>query len=266
MAFIAAPVHAQGLPRETVQKLDSLLTERIGTAGPGCVIAIGAGREPVYTRGAGSAVIEHNIGITPNTAFNLGSVSKQFTAYTALHLANEGKLSLEDDIRRYLPELPKYSAPIRVRDLLQHTSGLRDYVGLARLADGPVRSPERSMDEFYALMIRQRALNFTPGTRHAYVHSDYNLLGLVIEKVTGQRLGDALAERIWAPLGMASTRQLDERGTPIKGQALSYIRGERNVRTRFPIGALRGGSDVYSTAEDMLRWYAHLASPPRVAR
>ncbi len=265
-AVFSAPAEAERLSPEKVKQLDSLLAARVGTGGAGCAIGVGLAGEAVYTRGAGGAVIEHGIAISPRTAFNLGSISKQFTAYVTLQLANEKRLSLDDDIRRYVPELPEYDAPIRILDLLHHTSGLRDYVGLARLGDRPVRSPERSMQEFLALMARQRSLNFTPGKAYAYVHSDYNMLGLVIERVTKQRLGDVFAERIWVPLGMTSTRQFDEMGSPIPGQALSYVSDERGVRTHFPVGALRGGTDIYSTAEDMLRWYAHLERPAAARR
>lgn len=265
-AVLAPPVHAQGLPPAAARQLDSLLGAAVGSSGPGCAVGVGMNGVPVYARGAGSAVIEHDIDISPRTTFNLGSISKQFTAYAALHLAREGRLALDDDIRRHVPEMPDYDAAIRVRDLLHHTSGLRDYVGLARLGDSPVRAPERGMHEFLALMARQRGLNFTPGTSYAYVHSDYNVLGLVLERATGQPLGDILAERIWRPLGMTSTRQLDEAGAPVAGQALSYSSGRRGIRTRFPVGALRGGTDVYSTAEDMLRWYTHLERPAATER
>jgi CubicO group peptidase (beta-lactamase class C family) len=262
MGAIATGVEAQQLSPEVARQIDARFAEFANPRQPGCAVGVSRNGAPIFTKGYGGAVLEHGVAIAPSTAFNLGSVSKQFTAFAALVLAQEGALRLDDDIRRHIPELPESASRIRVRDLLHHTSGLRDYAGLARLGGRPIRDPEHPMEEFVALLARQRQLNFTPGTRHEYVHTDYNVLGVAIERVTDKRLGDVLVEKVWRPLGMTSTRLLDEDGAPIAGQALAYVRDGDAVRARFPAGALRGGTDVYSTVEDMLRWNAAFDRPP----
>ncbi|MEO5590492.1 MAG: serine hydrolase domain-containing protein [Gemmatimonadaceae bacterium] len=163
------------------RRVDSLFSRNVRPDGPGCAVGIYRNGKVVLTRGYGLVSVEDGRRITPQTTFNLGSASKPFTALAALVLEQQGKLSLDDDVRRWVPELPDYGTTIRVRDLLQHTSGLRDYGALNVLVGREVVT----MREFLSLLAAQQALNFAPGTTHEYSHSDFVLLGPIIERVTG---------------------------------------------------------------------------------
>ncbi len=140
--------------------------------------------------------------MTVQTTFNLGSAAKAFTALALLMLEEQRKLTLDDDVRKYVPELPGYGTPIRIRDLLQHTSGLRDYGTLDLLASDSAQT----MPAFVALMARQQRLNFTPGTKHQYSHSDFVLAGLIVERIVREPFGTYLEREVLGPLGMTGSR------------------------------------------------------------
>lgn len=231
-------------------QLDAIFTAVSGGDTPGCAVGASRDGKPLFLQGYGRASLEHDLPITPQTTFNLGSVSKQFTALAALMLEKQGRLDLDARIGRYVPGLPMCMDNIRVQDLLQHTSGLRDYSTLAQLADRPVRT----MDDFLDLMNRQRGLNFQPGTLHQYSHSDYTMLAIVLERITGEPLGQFLEREIFQPLGMMFTSVHDARGLPVKNQALTYAQRDGKFAVRFPNNELVGGNNVYSCVEDLLKW------------
>lgn len=235
---------------EVVARIDTIFAEHAHPDTPGCAVGVSLSGEPIFTKGYGRASLEHDLPITPSTTFNLGSVSKHFSAMALLLLEQRGMVSLDDNVRKLVPELPDYGSPMRVRDLLYHTSGLRDYGTLEKLAGTHLRTNGQFLD----LISRQRGLNFLPGSRHEYSHSDYELLGIVIERVTGEPLGVFLEREIWAPLGMTSTRLHDDRGQPIPGRAFAHAMTDHGHRIRFPGSCLTGGSNVYSSVEDLLRW------------
>lgn len=234
-------------------RIDAIFAEHARADAPGCAVGVARDGETVFMKGYGRASLERDFPITPETAFNIGSVGKQFTAMAVLLLEQQKKLALDDDIRRFVPELRDYGTPIRVRDLVQHTSGLRDYGTLGRLAAWPART----MEEFLDLMSRQRGLNFVPGSRHTYSHSDYTLLALVVERAAGEPFGEFLEREIWRPLSMTATRLHDGRGLPVVGRAFAYAPGkpdEHGYRVRFPSSEVSGGNNVYTSVEDLLRW------------
>lgn len=244
-AAVAAPV-----PPGLDASIDGLFAEHAGADRPGCAVGVVRDGEPIVARGYGRASLESILPITPTTTFNLGSVGKQFIALAALLLERSGRLDLDADVRRFLPELAPSEPPIRVRDLLVHTSGLRDEGTLELLAGRAARD----MDGLLALLARQRGLNFRPGTRHEYSHSDYSVLALVLEGVTGEPLGDLLEREIWRPLGMRSTRLHDQRGRPIPGRAFAHLASAGGYGVRFPGSTLVGGGNVYSSVDDLARW------------
>jgi CubicO group peptidase (beta-lactamase class C family) len=237
--------------------IDSLFREFAGPDTPGCAVGAARDGEPIVAKGYGRANLEQGIAITPQTAFNIGSVGKQFTALAALLLEQRRRLSLDDDVRRYLPELPDFGTPIRIRDLLFHTSGLRDFGTLELFGNRPVDTQEA----FLRLMSRQRGLNFAPGSRHEYAHSDYSILATVVERVAKEPFADFLTREIWAPLGMHSTKLHDDRGGPIPGRAFGYDGSGAARRSVFPANAMIGGSNVYTTIDDLLRWERHWQRP-----
>ncbi|MEO5903258.1 MAG: serine hydrolase domain-containing protein [Gemmatimonadaceae bacterium] len=201
--------------------------------------------------------IEDGRPITPRTTFDLGSVSKQFTGLAVLMLEQQGKLSSGDDVRRWISELPDYGNPIRVRDLLEHTSGLRDYQALEALAGRPVRT----MSEFLGLMAAQRTLNFAPGTRHEYSHSDYMLLGIVVERVVGEPFGDFLERAVLGPLGMRDAFVSDERVQYGRNRALGHVGSPAGAHAQFPNSRTFGGVNLYVSVEDLAHWDRNFDEP-----
>ncbi len=240
--------------------IDSLLTTIGGArratsaSGPGCSLAIARDGRVQYLAMRGAAVVEHNVLIDSLTTFNVGSIGKQFTAAAVLLLEQRGRLSLDDSIARWIPTWPAAAPSPRVRDLLHHTSGLRDYGALGMLAG----SFPRTMPEFLTMMQRQRGGNFLPGARHDYSHSDYTLLALIIERAAGMSFGRFLEDSLFTPAGLTHTRVMDDRRPPLAGLALAYdvdpLSASPIVRTRFPSSEMVGGNNVYTTAHDLLAW------------
>jgi CubicO group peptidase (beta-lactamase class C family) len=238
---------------DLANRIDAIFGEYLGRDGPGCAVGVSRDGEVIFARGYGLASVEHGLAITPGTAFNIGSVAKQFTALAALLLERRGLLSLDDDVRRFVPELPDYGTSITVRDLLRHSSGLRDYMTLETL----IGARMATMDELVDLLARQGALNFTPGERHEYSHSDFELLAVVIERAAGRPFGELLERDVFSPLGMTSTRVHDERAVPIAGRAFAHTASPAGYRVLFPGSRVAGGTNVYTTVEDLLQWDRH---------
>jgi CubicO group peptidase (beta-lactamase class C family) len=174
----------------------------------------------VLTQGFGLASVEDGRRITPRTTFNLGSGSKAFTALAVFMLEERGRLSLVDDVRIHVPELPDYGTPVRIRDLLQHTSGFRDHGTLDVLAG---RETETTA-QLLALLAIQRRLNFVPGTRHEYSHTDFELLGVIVERATGEPFGEFIEREVLSPLGMRASRVYDSRGPRVPERAFGHAR------------------------------------------
>jgi CubicO group peptidase (beta-lactamase class C family) len=231
----------------------------VGAKGPGCVASVSLDGILRLTTAKGFASIEHEIPNSATTAFNIGSISKQFTAMAVLLLEARGALSLDDPVSRFVTGLPAVAATLRVRDLLYHTSGLRDLGALGMLAGSFVRS----MPEFRAQMQRQQGLNFPVGRKHEYSHSDYNLLADVIERASGMPYGEFLAQQIFRPLGMTGTYVYDERRVSIPSIATAYEPDSADYRMRFPASTIIGGTNIFTTVTDLARWQ-HNAYTARV--
>ncbi len=236
---------------------DAIFAEYAGGSSPGCAVGVARGGKLVFAKGYGVASLEDGRPITLRTAFNIGSIAKQFTALAILLLEAQGTLSRGDDVRRWVPELPDFGAPIRIQDLLQHTSGLRDFNTLATLAQRPILAAPA----FLAAMAAQDGLNFPTGTRHEYSHSDYVVLGLVVERAAGVPYADYLQREILGPLGMRWTWMHDGRGPPRGNRALAHAMVDSGFRVRFPQGELVGENNLYSTVEDLLRWEGNFHQP-----
>ena len=228
---------------------------------PGCAVAAIKDGQVIYARGYGLADIEHQVFITPQTPFYMASVSKQFAAGAINLLVLDGKLSLDDDVRKFVPELPEFGAPITIRHLVTHTSGLRDYFGLFSLAGYPGDYPISNRD-FLDMMRRQRALNFDTGSQYSYTNSGYVLLSIIVERVSGKSLRDFSAERFFTPLGMRSTQFRDQHNSLVPNRALAYRRdaGGQYVHA-VPYFDVVGDGGLYSTVEDVARWEANFLEP-----
>lgn len=234
--------------------VDAIFAEYDLPGSPGCALGVIREGEFVYQRGYGMANLEYDLPITPDSVFRIGSVSKQFTAMTILLLQEAGELSLDEDIRTYLPAMPDFGEPITVADLMHHTSGIRDYLTLMTLA-GYRDEDYYDAPELYRLMTRQRQLNFMPGEEFLYSNSGYFLLGQIVESVAGKTLAQAAAELIFEPLGMNATHFHDDTDRIVPSRATGYASapggGFQVSMTTLPIV---GDGGVFTTVNDLLAW------------
>ncbi len=250
IAAAPSPVAAQD---SLTIRVDRLFDAWDRPGSPGCALAVIRAGRIVYQRGYGRANLEHDIPIAPSTVFYVGSVSKQFTAAAVALLAQEGRLSLDDDVRRYIPELPAYGRPITLRHLIHHTSGLRDYYALRALAGLPADGVFGDA-EVLELLGRQRALNFEPGAEHLYSNSGYFLLSVIVRRVTGQPLRQFAEARIFRPLGMTHTHFHDDHAMIVPGRASAYSPDSGGYRLSVPNFDVVGAGGLLTTVEDFLLW------------
>jgi CubicO group peptidase (beta-lactamase class C family) len=221
---------------------------------PGVALAVVRDGQVVYSRGYGMADLERSVPLGPHSVFDIASTSKQFTACCVLLLANEGRLSLDDDVRTYFPQLPDYGRPITVRHLVHHTSGIRDYLELMRMA-GMSWEYDYYEEEVLALLARQKALNFAPGEEHLYSNTGYFLLGEIVRRVSGQALGQFAQERIFRPLGMASTCLYDDFTRIVPRRAVGYaLKPQGGYGLAMSKLDLVGDGGVLTTVEDLALW------------
>src|SRR4029453_9330937 len=169
---------------------------------PGCAVGVAVGGKPVLMKAYGMADLEHDIRNTPETIFEAGSVAKQFTALAVQLLASDGKLSIDDPVRKYIPELPDYKVPLTIRHMLTHTSGLRGWGSVEGSAGWPRTTREYTHAHVLDIVSRQQALNFEPGTRWSYSNTGFNLAAILVERVSGMSFSDFSRKRIFEPLGM----------------------------------------------------------------
>jgi CubicO group peptidase (beta-lactamase class C family) len=228
------------------------------TDGPGCAVAVARNNQLVHQNGFGMANLETGTPITPASVFHLASVSKQFTAAAILMLAREGKLSLDDDIGKHLPELPDYGHRITIRHLLNHTSGLRDQWDLLAMARGRFEENRITESDVLEIVARQKALNFAPGAEYVYSNTGYTLAGVIVRRVSGKSLRDFADERLFRPLGMTQTQFQDDYTRVIQNRAAAYARrptGRWHVS--LPNYDTYGATSLFSTVGDLLKWQAN---------
>jgi CubicO group peptidase (beta-lactamase class C family) len=243
------------LPADTLtDRVDKLFASWDKPDSPGCALGVIQDGQFLYERGYGMANLEYDLPITSESVFRIGSTSKQFTAMCLLLLEEEGKLSLDDDIRKHLPEMPEYESPITIRHLLHHTSGIRDYLTLMSLAG------ERD-DDFYVdgevvdLLARQKELNFKPGEEHLYSNSGYFLLSVIVKRVTGQSMHAYAQEKIFAPLEMSQTHFHDDHTMIVENRASGYSpRRGGGFSISMTTLDMIGDGGIFTCVEDLLRW------------
>ncbi|MCG2640844.1 MULTISPECIES: serine hydrolase [Bradyrhizobium] len=234
--------------------VDQLFARWAEPNSPGAVVAVLQDGKIIYSQGYGAANLEYGVPNTPATVFHLASVSKQFTAFAIHLLAHEGKLSLDDDVRKYVPKLHDFGKLITIRQLLHHTSGVRDQWNLLALA-GWRLDDEITDDDVARLLFQQTELNFAPGDQFLYSNSGYTLLAMVVKQVSGQTLPEFAKERIFEPLGMSHTHFQDKYSMIVKDRAYSYA---RQPDGKYQYIALTystvGPSSLFSTVGDLARW------------
>lgn len=243
------------------ERVDQIMAPYDGDDRPGAAVVVMQSGEIVFSRGYGSAQLEYEIPITPSTIFHVASVSKQFTAFAVAMLAEEGVISLDDDIRRFFPELADFGDTITVRHLIHHTSGLRDQWALLGMA-GWRLDDVITKDQIMRLLSRQRELNFEPGAEYLYSNSGFTLLAEIVARVTDQSFAEWTAENIFEPLGMENTHFHDDHQMIVPNRAYSYSRSRR--RGGFSKAVLSfanvGATSLFTTAEDLARWERNLDS------
>ena len=203
-------------PSDRVDKIFERFNRRDS---PGCALAVMRDGAVIYKHGYGMADLDHDVAITPSTVFHVASVSKQFTNAATVLLAQEGKLSLDDDVRKYVAELPDFGQRITIRHLIHHTSGLRDQWSLLGLAGWRYSLDLITDDDVLEMMSRQKDLNFPPGEKHVYCNTGYTLLALIVKRVSGRSFREFTSQRIFEPLGMANTHFRDDHAEIVKNQA-----------------------------------------------
>ncbi|BDU19978.1 serine hydrolase [Dyella sp. GSA-30] len=246
--------HAAASAASKQQQVDALFAKWDNPDTPGAAVEVVKDGKVVYRHAFGMADIEQGRAITPSTIFHVASVSKQFTALSVLLLAQDGKLSLDDDVRRYLPELPDFGQVIRIRHLLNHTSGLRDQLNLLSMA-GWRMDDVITGDDAMRFVRRQHALNFAPGSEFEYCNTGYTLLGMIVERVSGKSLAAFSKERIFDPLGMKHTFFHEQYSTLVPGRAQSYQpspgTGYEGIALSFSVV---GPTNLFTTADDLVLW------------
>jgi CubicO group peptidase (beta-lactamase class C family) len=248
-----APLRAQA-PTDFPSKVDAIFAPWDSTATPGCAVGVSDGARIVLERAYGMADLEHLAANRPDTIFEAGSVSKQFTAMAVLLLAREGRLSLDDQARKYVPELPDYGVSLTIRNLLQHTSGLRDWGSIADMAGWPRTTRVHTHAHVLDIVSRQRALNFEPGTDWSYSNTGYNLAAVIVSRVAGEPFPEFTRERIFEPLGMTRTSWRDDYTRIVRDRAVAYTGRRGEFSQEMPFENVYGNGGLLTTVGDLLRW------------
>jgi len=268
--FMFAIGKSQGLPDSLIKKIDSIFKVWNYPTTPGCVIGIIRNDSLIYTKGYGMANLEYSIPNSPTTIFHMASISKQFTAYSVLLLANAGRLSLEDDIRKYLAWFPDLGHKITIRQLMNHTSGIRDQWQLLAIS-GTRLDDVIKQEQIVKILSRQQALNSIPGEKYNYCNSGYTMLAEIVKSVTGRTLRQFSDSAIFKPLGMTSTHFHDNYTEIEKNRAYSY---QSNGLGQFSNSVLSysnaGATSLFTNMNDLSKWamnyYTNKISSPEVVK
>jgi len=266
--LIAAPCFAQSTPAPADKpeakpetRVDALFQKMDTTISPGCALSVIRDHKIIYERGYGMADLDHNVPITPASVFHVASMSKQFTAASILLLAQQGKLSLDDPVRKYIPELPDFGTPVTIRELLHHTSGLRDQWELLGLSGWRYSQDLITDADVLYVVSHQRELNFPPNTRYLYSNTGYTLLAQIVARVSGQSLRSFTTANIFAPLGMKSTHFRDDFDEVVKNMAYGYTPAGDTFRLSVTNFDTVGATSLLTTAEDLALWDENFYNP-----
>lgn len=247
---------AQHIPGSLETSIDQQFAVYKQPGTPGAAVLVVKDGKVLFEKGYGSANLEHNIPVTPTTVFDIASVSKQFTGFAVSTLIQEGKISPDDDIRKYLPDVPQFSNTITIRHLIHHTSGLRDWPATLHAAGWRWDESYR-FEDILRMVQQQRELDFEPGTQYSYSNTGYNLLAALVAKVSGKTFPDWMKEHLFTPLQMNATIVQDDYSRVIPGLASSYYRnGPEYHKSNDALTAL-GSSSIFTTVQDLSKWVIH---------
>ncbi len=242
------------------QKMDELFAQYDNANKPGMSVVVLKNEEVIFNKGYGSANLEYDIPITSKTIFNIASVSKQFTAFSIFLLANEKNLSLNDDVRKYIPELPDFGKTITLQQLANHTSGLRGHLGLLGLT-GWRYEDILTNEQLLKLVCEQNQLNYNPGEKFLYLNTGYFLLAIVVERVSGMTFSEYCKQNIFKPLNMNNSRVLDNIHLVIENMADSYSSEGNSFKKELLADDIIGPSNILTNIEDMSLWAANFIAP-----
>jgi len=228
---------------------------------PGCAVGADVNADPVVRASYGMADLEHDVPFTVDTIASPGSVAKQFTAAAVLLLARDGKLSLDDPARKYLPELSSAAATVTIRQMLNHTAGLRDWGYLTAMAGIPRDRYAATLDTVLDILSRQRALDFAPGTRWSYSNSGYTLAAILVSRVSGIPFPEFTKRRIFEPLGMTNTAFRDDSTQIVKRRADGYIQRGNGFARQMSAENVYGNGGLLTTIDDLLKWNRNFDRP-----
>jgi CubicO group peptidase (beta-lactamase class C family) len=255
LASLAASCAAQSASSEKPEaKVDALFAKMDTTVSPGCALSVIRDHKIIYERGYGMADLDHNVPITPTSVFHVASMSKQFTAASILLLAQEGKLSLDDPARKYVPELPDFGTPVTIRELLHHTSGLRDQWDLLGLSGWRYSQDLITDADVLYVVSHQKELNFPPNTKYLYSNTGYTILAQIVARVSGQSLREFTTARIFAPLGMRNTHFRDDFREIVKNMAYGYMPSGDTFQLSVTNFNTVGATSLLTTVEDLALW------------
>lgn len=248
------PGFAAAQTPDPAAKVDEIFAAWRSQESPGCTVAVAEKGRTLLSRAYGMADLEHDTPITTGTVFEAGSVSKQFTAAAVLLLVQQGKLALSDDVRKYVPELPDYGRPLTIDHLIHHTSGLRDWGAVAGLHGWPRGTRIHTHAHMLDIASRQKELNFEPGAEFSYTNTGYNLLVVIVDRVSGQSFAEFTKRNLFEPLGMKHTQWRDDFTRVVKGRAIAYDKLEDGFHSNMPFENVHGNGGLLTTAEDLLLW------------
>ncbi len=249
--------HIASSPEKRIEQLFCIYS---GNDAPGAAIAVVQNGKIQYKNGFGMAILEYDIPITPSTIFHIASVSKQFTAFSILLLEKEGKLSLDDDIRKFIPEVPDFGKKITLRNLANHTSGLRDQWNLLAMA-GWRLDDVITKEQILKLVSNQKELNFNPGDEFVYCNTGYTLLAEVVARMSGKSFAEYTDEYIFKPLQMTNTLFYDDHEKIVKNRAYSYQRARNGYKKSVLNYANVGATSLFTTVEDLSLWALNFENP-----
>lgn len=254
LLLLALPGVGQTTAPDLQARIDEIFSPWNSREKPGCAVTVAEKGRTVVSRAYGMADLEHDVPNTPATVFEAGSVSKQFTVAAALLLVQQGKVSRQDEVRKYVPELPDYGVPITIDHLIHHTSGLRDWGVVAAISGWPRGRRIHTHAHMLDIASRQRSLNYAPGAEYSYTNTGYNLLVLIVERVSGQSFSEFSRQNLFAPLGMTQTQWRDDFTRIVKGRAVAYVEQDGAFHSQMPFENVFGNGGLLTTVGDLLLW------------
>jgi CubicO group peptidase (beta-lactamase class C family) len=255
LVAVLTPLPTSAQEKSLEAQVDEIFAAWDNPDSAGCAVSAMRDGAIVYKRGYGMANLEYGVPITPSSVFHVASVSKQFTAFALMLLASQGKLSLDDDVRKFVPEVPAFGPTITVRHLIHHTSGLRDQWDLLNMAGWRWQADVVKQEDVLYLTSRQKALNFEPGAEYLYSNTGYTLMAVIVERLSGQTLREFAEENIFEPLGMEDTHFHDDHEMIVRNRAYAYAPASHGgLKISIPDFDVVGATSLFTTVEDLARW------------